>query len=122
MDDMRELLSAMYADSEWFRFPKRFLAVMSYQEAILLSYLINAYRVCMAEERNGGWFYCKMERIMQDLYMGRTQQTQMVKNLKDKGYITTKMSGLPAKRYFYINFEVLYHSIREATKHQIKHR
>ena len=101
----RRALARLYADSSWFRFPRHFLSIMSWEEAGVLAFLMNVAYVCEAEVRYEGWFYCKMERFEKDLYILPRTQTRIVRKLKDRGFIETKMKGHPPKRYFRINYE-----------------
>jgi len=84
----------------------------SVNAAIMLSELINRYDYHTAqkeltshEKYGDGWFYFTCDKAEERTYLSRKEQDTALKILKEKGFIESKVFGLPAKRYFKINEE-----------------
>jgi hypothetical protein len=109
--EMNVLLPFLFPPGYWFQYPKAFNLILPANEGIVLAYLINHHWKVFSNRRNrdryteGGWFFCKMEHIIEDLFITRRQQTRMIANLKARGFIKTEKRGFPPKRYFHIEAE-----------------
>jgi hypothetical protein len=93
-----------YACGTWFMIPRDFLRAFKWDEAILLAYLANIEYITRSRERQQGWFYAKMKRIMSELDCTQQQQSLLIKRLAQKGVISTKREGVPCKRFMRINW------------------
>lgn len=109
----RQELEQIYATGRFVPVRQDWLAFLSWEDAGVLQYLINVANMVKAEERNGGWFYCKISRFERDVYMSRDRQSKAIRRLKDKGLLKTEMRGQPAKRYIYIRYGRILKYIRE---------
>lgn len=114
MELTRSDFERAFSSGEWFMFPRCLLLVLSFGESILLSHLINKARSVRASEKYGGWFYCLMNSIVDDLNISVDQQTSLFQSLKRKGYVVTERRGLPAKRYIWIDYVTLMGDIGNA--------
>lgn len=56
-----------------------------------------------------GYFYEVMKDLEKRTGLSRKEQDSAIKILKDKNLIKTAIKGMPAKRYFKINEEMVYH-------------
>ena len=127
-DDIRmsdKDLLELYAGGRWFQFPRHLMLIMSCQEAVLISFLINhaAGINKKAFKKNDGWFYCKKRTILMRLFLPLRMQTRIVKRLMNRGYLESKWKGLPAKRFFKIFPRKLHEdSIQAAVIFGEKHR
>lgn len=104
-EDKETYLSLMqkHDSGEWFAFQKKFLLIMSVNEAVFICYLINIRRVVDREMRNRGWFYRKVEDMIRDIYTTHKKQERMVKSLVEKGYLKVERRGIPCKRWFFVD-------------------
>lgn len=107
---MEAVVAELFSPHNWFMFPIIFLDLLPREEAHLLAYLLSHAAMCHCSRK---WFYCKMSKIMADLRMSQSAQTDTISKLKKKDYIKTKMKGLPAKRYILINWKLLYEKMEE---------
>lgn len=101
-----EMLTLMYGDGEWFRYPKKLTSVMSDSQALLMAFLINfssSKEVRAYMKLTGGWFYCTVDRIRLEFAWSTDKQGEMVKALAAKGFIRTKRKGVPPKRHIQID-------------------
>jgi hypothetical protein len=55
-----------------------------------------------------GYFYATIESIEEETTLTRKAQDSALRRLKDAGFVTHILKGLPAKRYFLINEEKIY--------------
>lgn len=105
---MNRLDTMLFADGGWFRFPKRFLAILDATEALVLAYLCNQANVAMDHDRyENGWFFCSAKKMEKDIFFNRFAQIRLVNKLAAKGYVKTKRQGQPPKRWIKINYKFL---------------
>jgi hypothetical protein len=114
--ERRAMLERVYTSGNRFQVNTDLMAFLPLDLAVVLSYLITVAHLNRAEERSGGWFYCKMTRFRKVLYMNHSRQARIVAALKSRGLITTKMKGLPAKRYFLIDYDRIYENATTAIR------
>lgn len=78
-------------------------------EAIMLGELCSKYQYWT--ERNeltkDGFFFCTKENFEEETTLNRYHQDKAINRLEELGIIETKISGLPAKKYFKINEQAL---------------
>lgn len=70
---------------------------------VYLAYLIDKYRL-FKEDMDGDWFYCTQDRIEEDLAMSAKRQNTALDELKGHGLLQTKIAGVPAKKYYRIEW------------------
>lgn len=75
-----------------------------YEVASLLAYLMSADKF-FSHNGHGPWFYQTIEEIEERFGMKRRKQEKTLKKLEELGVIEKKVMGMPAKRYFKINYE-----------------
>jgi hypothetical protein len=84
---------------------KPFARLVGLHEALILGELIAEFEHF---ERSGlldgdGMFYCCIEKLEHETTLARHAQNRAIKSLENLGFITTKLKGLPARRYFSVN-------------------
>ena len=69
-----------------------------------LSELIARYKYHerKGQVKEGGWFYCTIDKVEEQLGIGRGQQDSVIKELLALGLIEKKSMGLPCRRHFRI--------------------
>jgi len=88
---------------------KHIAQIVGLDAAVLLAELASSYNFFEAIEQltPDGMFFETVERIQVNTTLSQYQQAKAVKVLSDAGILETKKVGIPAKRYFRINEEVL---------------
>lgn len=99
-------LEMMFSSGEWFMLPRFLLHKTKPVDAVMLSYLITLSRK-FAHEHNGGWFYCTVARAEDQIGLNDEAQRRSTSRLKAANLLQAKLRGVPPRRYFRINFEVL---------------
>lgn len=113
------LLEELLSPGEWFQISRSLFLVMKLDEAVFLSYLMGVSRSVKAHEKNEGWFYHTWKQVEEELYQSRRVQDSLVRDLKKMGFIQMELRGLPAKRWFKIEYRYLRDTILEARKARI---
>ena len=108
-------LMNFYSPKRWYQFPRHFLAVMSSDEAILLSYLIN-HADTHATKQNEGWFYCLKQLIAEEIFFNFDKQTILFASLERRDFIETKWKGQPALRWIKIDGKAIHKKTAEVTE------
>lgn len=96
-----------YSPGRWFKFPREFLWVLTRDQAIALSALIDKADRCVSLTRNKGWFYYTVDMMEWDTNMDRNVQERVLRSLDDAGYIQRVRRGMPPRRYFFIEIAKL---------------
>jgi len=88
---------------------KHIAQIVGLDAAVLLAELASSYNFFEAIEQltPDGMFFETVERIQVNTTLSQYQQAKAVKVLSDAGILETKKVGIPAKRYFRINEDVL---------------
>ena len=82
---------------------KRLATRVGLKEAILLADLISKEQYFIDNNTmNNGWFFNTAENIEKDTTLSRHKQSIAIKNLIKKGFIKTKLMGVPATLHFKI--------------------
>lgn len=105
-NDRLRTVHGIYADGFWFKFSKMFLLILPLDLAVVLEFLINHARM-NGYEKNKGWFYCRVGKMEDELYLNKQKQIRYLNSLKDLGYIDTEKRRLPKlgwTRFIKINF------------------
>ena len=97
-------------------FPRDFLLILDHIDALVLSYLINTHELLTSESRttDDDWFRCSTGKMNSNLRLSEHQHRTILTRLVRKKLIQRKMVGNPAKRYFWINYDVLKSLLDEA--------
>ncbi|RLF30306.1 MAG: hypothetical protein DRN14_00185 [Thermoplasmata archaeon] len=105
---------SFYDDGEWFRFPRKFLLVMSPRDAVLLSLIFNIANMKhkKGEEKNG-WFSLSNKRIRNNIYYTDVQIKSSIKSLNDKGILSVERKGVHGRRFIYVNIDLLEELVTE---------
>lgn len=114
-----ELIGKIYSQGSWFMKPLTFRLILSADHGDVLAYLfLIRTQVQYAAATRGNevseWFYCSMDRFENHLFISRRNQTRIMAELKRRGFIDMKMSGIPARRYIKINAVFLHEEIEKA--------
>jgi hypothetical protein len=107
-DQMLDLLRQAFSPGNWFKFPLQFLDLMTMQEAVLLAYLNNHADKC---DRHAEWFFCPATKIEADLRMIDRTQNSWLTRLKNRGFLESEKRGMPGRRHFRINWELIAHKL-----------
>lgn len=83
--------------------------------ATFIAGLFSQYETC---KQNGWlvdkeWFCCTVEDMENSIGLGKKGQSSAVAQAESAGILSTKRIGLPAKRYFRINFNILKDILKE---------
>jgi len=118
---MKNLLSS----SAYLIVNKKLARQVGLKEAILLADLISKEQYFIENNMlDDGWFFNTAINIEKDTTLSRHQQSIAIKNLESKGFIKTKLKGIPASLHFKIidtkilNF--LKSSIKKNKKEDVK--
>jgi hypothetical protein len=109
-DDLfEELLARMYDPGEWSMFSHSFLSIMKPAEAIALNFLISERRKYIKKDlTSNGWFYCKVQKMEEELFMDRHTQVDVLKRLRNMGIVYQERHGIPPLRYIWLDLKTLY--------------
>ena len=94
---------------------KVLIKALGLEGAALIGELCSEYRYYEARGmlKNEEYFYTTTENIKENIGIGRTSQDNYINQLKNLNIIETKLMGMPCKRYFKINFEILNNFMEE---------
>lgn len=95
-------IKKLLGSDAFFMLNKTLVKELGIDEALILATLIDATEIFEEE-----WFYQTTETIEGLTTLKRKRQDIAIKNLLDAGLIDKKVMGLPAKRYFKINTDLL---------------
>ena len=105
MDSLVELLSI----DGYIPVNKDLARLLGINEAIIIGELIAEYKYW--KNHNGltedGYFYSTVENLEKNTTLNEFTQRKIIKHLCTLNIVKTKRRDIPAKRYFWINFEVL---------------
>ena len=105
---MRIKLNNMFKN-DFLRLPRPFIRTFNLNTAVMLSELYSEYTYW--EEHGGlqpgGWFFSTVENMYYHTGLSKYQQLVACKELKSYGIIKIKYHGMPKKRYFKFDFEVV---------------
>lgn len=91
-------------------------------EALVIGYIASVHRYVkqnnMFEEDE--YFYLTVNKMEEDLNIGKKAQNTILTKLEDIGLLSKKLIGLPAKRYFRINPNVLEQLLTENNNEDIE--
>ena len=90
--------------SNYYTLNKQVVKTLGIEPAFLLTILIEASDGLADEE---GWFYQTIEKIGELTGIGRHKQDKIIKDLIESKFLEQKNKGVPCKRYFKINYEMI---------------
>lgn len=90
--------------SNYYTLNKQVVKTLGIEPAFLLTILIEASDGLADEE---GWFYQTIEKIGELTGIGRHKQDKIIKDLIEFKILEQKNKGVPCKRYFKINYEMI---------------
>lgn len=86
------------------QFPYPLLKYLNNGELILLAYLINWANL---KDRLDGKFFCKAKQIMEELYISKPTQANLIASLEKKGFIKVYREGYPQQRHLKLNWKYI---------------
>lgn len=90
--------------SNYYTLNKQIVKELGIESAFLLTILIEASDGLANEE---GWFYQTIEKIGELTGIGRHKQDKIIKELIELKILEQKNKGVPCKRYFKVNYEMI---------------
>ena len=90
--------------SNYYTLNKQIVKELGIESAFLLTILIEASDGLADNE---GWFYQTIEKIGELTGLGRHKQDKIIKELIDLKILEQKNKGVPCKRYFKVNYEMI---------------
>lgn len=90
--------------SNYYTLNKQVVKTLGIEPAFLLTILIEASDGLADDE---GWFYQTIEKIGELAGIGRHKQDKIIKDLIESKILEQKNKGVPCKRYFKINYEII---------------
>jgi len=112
-----EELKSLLSQEGWFPLHRAVIQITGgMEEAAVVHFLINYHsRIKRSPyyKWDDGWFYCKISTMENELCLKRTKQQTIIKKLVELGLVETTRKGLPAKRFFRINPEVIKQAVIE---------
>lgn len=90
--------------SNYYTLNKQVVKTLGIEPAFLLTILIEASDSLADDE---GWFYQTIEKIGELTGIGRHKQGKIIKDLIESKILEQKNKGVPCKRYFKINYEII---------------
>ena len=84
-------------------------------EALVVGYLASMQRYAKQNNmlEDGEYFYLTIDKMENDLTISKNYQYTILRKLEEIGLLSKKLIGLPAKRYFRINPNVLEHLLSD---------
>lgn len=104
-EEMEEIIKRVYA-GKCFRLSRMFLHIMSPREAIVLAELINELGAKKAYS-DDDWFTYSVDEMTKSIRLSSNSQRRTIGKLRDANWIDCKQRGMPARRNFRINFEMI---------------
>ena len=85
---------------------KTLIKELGLEEAVVFGELCSQHNLWeIKEELREGYFFCTVEKLLENTGLSEYKQRKAINNLKEKGLIEVKMMDLPAKRFIKINTE-----------------
>jgi hypothetical protein len=105
VDKMQEkTFKQLLMSSNYYTLNKQIVKTLGIESAFLLTILIEASDGLADDE---GWFYQTIEKIGELTGIGRHKQDKIIKDLIESKILEQKNKGVPCKRYFKINYEII---------------
>lgn len=96
-------------ESDFIRVPRPFIRNFNLNTAVMLSEIYSEYTYWREKSglQAGGWFFSTIENMYNNTGLSKHQQLVACKELESYGIIKIKYHGMPKKRYFKFNANVL---------------
>ncbi|MDZ7343128.1 MAG: hypothetical protein ONA90_01300 [candidate division KSB1 bacterium] len=109
MHEVDFVINALSTDAFW-SVNKRIAREVGIEETVLLSELIYRYRYFQDTNRlhDGEAFYATSEDLQSALGIGKKTLERIVKSLLQTGLVSADLRGVPARRYWFINWRRIY--------------
>lgn len=101
----RELAARLYRADRFILLSLDLLEFLDLQSAVMLSMLIRMSEKTKSEKRKSGWFWYRLNTTERELKFGKNTQSRILQKLLRKKIIKIERRGMPAKRWFWIDFE-----------------
>lgn len=101
---LEKTFKQLLMSSNYYTLNKQIVKTLGIEPAFLLTILIEASDGLADEE---GWFYQTIEKIGELTGIGRHKQDKIIKDLIESKILEQKNKGVPCKRYFKINYEII---------------
>ena len=101
---LEKTFKQLLMSSNYYTLNKQIVKTLGIESAFLLTILIEASDGLADEE---GWFYQTIEKIGELTGIGRHKQDKIIKDLIESKILEQKNKGVPCKRYFKINYEMI---------------
>lgn len=105
---MKNKLDRMF-ESDFIRVPRPFIRRFNLNTAIMLSEIYSEYTYWREQNglQKGGWFFSTVQNMYNNTGLSKHQQLVACKELETYGIIKIKYQGLPKKRYFKFDMNML---------------
>lgn len=101
---LEKTFKKLLMSSNYYTLNKQIVKTLGIEPAFLLTILIEASDGLADDE---GWFYQTIEKIGELTGIGRHKQDKIIKDLIESKILEQKNKGVPCKRYFKINYEMI---------------
>lgn len=101
---LEKTFKQLLMSSNYYTLNKQVVKTLGIEPAFLLTILIEASDGLADDE---GWFYQTIEKIGELTGIGRHKQDKIIKDLIESKILEQKNKGVPCKRYFKINYEMI---------------
>lgn len=103
------ILGSLLSSSNYIIVNKDLIKILGLNEAVILGELCSEYNYWESTNRleKGDYFYSTRENIEKNTGINAHFQKLVFKNLEEKGIINSKKMGIPCKKYYKINEEIL---------------
>lgn len=106
----KPLIKQLLMSSNYWTLNKEVVRIFGIETAFLLTNLAEAEHM-MADE--AGWFYQTSDTLEEITGITRYKQDRAIEVLERHGVIKKEIRGVPAKRYFKLNYSILEHHIEQ---------
>lgn len=113
----KNLTKQLLLSSSYWVLNKEVVMLLGIETAFLLSNFAEAEQM-MADD--DGWFYQTIEIVEEMTTLSRYKQDQSIKELEEMGILEKETRGLPAKRYFKINYDHLTDLLVKNQQHSLR--
>lgn len=100
----KPLVKQLLLSTNYWVLPKNLVQIFGLETAFLLSNFAEAETMMQDKE---GWFYQTSEKVEEMTTLSRHKQDQCIKQLEEMKVLEKDVRGMPAKRYFRINYDRL---------------
>lgn len=98
----------LLASNSFITVNKEIIKKIGLHEAIMFGDICSKYQYWAERgDLNEGFFYCSAKKFEQDTTLSWHQQKKAIDNLEKAGLIETDLIGLPRRKYFKVNEDML---------------